>query len=210
MNAGTMPGQPVQWLFLAAVVAMLGLLRWSRRFFWVFSILVLPGTFAHETCHLAVGAMLNGRPAGLNLLPRRTGNGWEMGSASFSHLTWYNAFFVGMAPLLLLPAAYLLLRWRLDLRPVFGWREALSIYLIANLVYAALPSWQDLRIAARSPVGWLLLAAGLAWAWRAWQSPPAGPRPGPGMTTVVRAWPVAMRQVPTPPATAPCLRGSRA
>ena len=120
-----MPSQTV-WLFLGAVVAMLGLLHWSRRFFWVFSILVLPGTFAHETCHLLLGLVLNGKPAGFSLLPRRAGGGWEMGSATFSHLTWYNAFFVGMAPLLLLPAAYGLLVWRLGGQPVFGWPEALA------------------------------------------------------------------------------------
>ena len=105
-----------------------------------------------------------------------------MGSVSFSHLTWYNAFFIGMAPLLLLPAAYGLARWRLGGQPVFGWREGLMIYVIANLAYAALPSWQDLRISARSPIGWLLLAAGLAWGWHWYQArspvpPPAGTGP---------------------------------
>jgi hypothetical protein len=178
MNAAPPSALAVPWIFLAAVVAMLLVFRWSRRFFWAFSILVLPGTFAHEACHLAVGVALGGRPAGFNLLPRRTGGSWEMGSVSFSRLTWYNAFFVGMAPLLLLPAAHLLLRWRLAHQPVFGWQEALAIYVIANLVYAALPSWQDLRVAARSPVGWLLLAAGLAWGWHAWRVRAEAPQSG--------------------------------
>jgi hypothetical protein len=165
------------WLYLAALVAMLGLFRWSRRCFWGFSLLVLPGTLAHELCHLLLGLLLNGRPAGFNLMPRRSGRGWEMGSVTFSHMTWYNAFFVGMAPLLLLPAAYGLARWRLGGGVAFGWPEALAVYLIANLVYAALPSWQDCRIAARSPIGWLLLAAGLALGWHAYQTGqlPGGP-----------------------------------
>ena len=50
-----------QWVFLAALVVMLGLLHWTRRFFWLFSILVLPGTLAHEGCHLVLGFILNGR-----------------------------------------------------------------------------------------------------------------------------------------------------
>jgi hypothetical protein len=173
-----------EWLFLGALVAMLGLFRWSRRLFWVFSILVLPGTLAHELCHLALGLLLNGRPEGWSLMPRRSGKGWELGSVSFSHMTWYNAFFVGMAPLLLLPAAYSLVRWRLGGAPVFGWRESLAVYLIANLVYASCPSWQDCRIAARSPIGWLLLAGGMAWGWHAYQvrltpvpGVPAGTKP---------------------------------
>jgi len=174
MTSPALPGNGTAWLFLGAVVVMLALFNWSRRFFWVFSLLVLPGTLAHELCHLLLGLLLNGQPAGFNLIPRRSGRGWEMGSASFSHMTWYNAFFVGMAPLLLLPAAYFLLRWRLGGVPVFGWQEALAVYLIANLAYASLPSWQDCRIAARSPIGWLLLAAGAAWGWHHYQ---AGPRP---------------------------------
>jgi len=174
-----MSSQNAQWIFLAAVVVMLGLLHWMRRFFLVFAVLVLPGTLAHECCHLVLGLLLNGEPAGFNLLPQRgrDGRGWEMGSVSFRNLTWYNAFFIGMAPLLLLPAAYALVRWRLGLQPrLDGW-ELLAVYLIANLVYAALPSWQDLRIAARSPIGWLLLAGGVAWGWHWYQvrtsAPPA-------------------------------------
>lgn len=173
-----MPSQTPQWLFLAALVAMLGLFNWMRRFFPVFAILVLPGTLAHELCHLLFGLLLNGEPAGFHLLPRRgrDGQGWEMGSVGFANLTWYNAFFIGMAPLLLLPGAYALVRWRLAQQPLFDGREALAIYLIANLVYAALPSWQDCRLAARSPIGWLLLAGGLAWGWRRYHAPVSAPR----------------------------------
>ncbi len=165
-----MSSQNVQLLFVGAVVALLALFHWIRRFFWVFSVLVLPGTFAHECCHLLLGLALNGRPAGFNLLPRRAERGWEMGSATFSNLRWYNVFFVGMAPLLLLPAAYGLMRWRLGGHPALDWQEVLAVYLVANLVYAALPSWQDFRLAARSPIGWLLLAAGAAYAWHRYEA----------------------------------------
>lgn len=168
-----------QLLFLAALVVMLLLLRWSRRFFWIFSLLLLPGTFAHECCHLLLGLALNAQPAGFTLLPRRTERNWELGSVSFAHLTWYNAFFVGMAPLLLLPAAYGLVRWRFALQPAFGWPEALAVYLIANLVYAGLPSWQDCRVAARSPIGWVLLAGAAAYGWHLWQAPVTPPASAP-------------------------------
>ncbi|MDR3672176.1 MAG: hypothetical protein P4L36_15110 [Holophaga sp.] len=179
---------PAQWAFLAALVAMLALLHGSRRHFWLFSILVLPGTFAHEGCHLLLGLLLGGRPAGFNLLPRREGRGWEMGSVSFSHITWYNAFFIGMAPLLLLPAAYGLARWRLGGGPVLDWPEVLAIYVIANLAYAALPSWQDCRIAARSPIGWLLLAGGIAWGWHSYRKSPRVPHDSVILTFAYPAW----------------------
>jgi hypothetical protein len=157
-------GSPLQtWVFLAALVAALALFQWARRLFWVFSLLVLPGTFAHEVSHLLFGLLLNGKPARINLLPRRDGSGWVMGSVTFSNLRWYNAFFIGMAPLALLPLAYGILIWRLGLTPSLRWQEGLAVYLIANLVYAALPSWQDCKEAAKSPIGWVLLAGALVW-----------------------------------------------
>ena len=160
-----MPSPPREWLYLGALVGALVIIHGLRRLFWLFSVLVLPGTFAHEALHYLSGLLLNGGPVSFNLLPRREGKGWAMGSVTFNHLRWYNAFFIGMAPLLLLPLAYALVLWRLKGAPVFGWREAVAVYLIANLIYASLPSGQDLKLAARSPIGWLLLAAGLAWGW---------------------------------------------
>jgi hypothetical protein len=171
-----------EWIYLAAVAAVLMGLHALRRVFWVFSLMVLPGTLAHETIHFLSGLLLRGGPVSFNLIPRREGRGWTMGSVTFDHLRWYNAFFIGMAPLLLLPGAYLLARWRLGGHPAFGWQEALAVYLIANLVYASVPSWQDVRIAARSPVGWILLAAGMGWAWHRLQDRvPRLEGPGPSL-----------------------------
>jgi len=39
------------------------------------------------------------------------------------------------------------------------------MYLLANLLFGAVPSGKDLRIAARSPIGWLLLGGILLWGW---------------------------------------------
>ena len=166
-----MPSEARQWLFVGGLVAALAFFHWVRRLFWVFSVLVLPGTLAHETCHLVLGLLMNGRPASFNLVPRRDGKGWIMGSVAFGNLRWYNAFFIGMAPLLLLPLAWWLMTWRLGLGVAWRWQEALAVYLIANLVYAALPSWVDVKAAAKSPVGWLLLAGALGWGYRALQQP---------------------------------------
>jgi hypothetical protein len=168
------PGRPeVLFAYVAAVAAGLWLLRQARRSFWLVSVLALPGTFAHELCHWLFGLALNGRPIRFTVLPRREGRGYVLGAVAFANLRWYNAFFIGLAPLLLLPGAYVLFRWRLAVHPMVGWPEALMAFLIANLLFGAIPSWQDCRIAARSPVGWVLLALGLAWAWLRWSARPA-------------------------------------
>jgi hypothetical protein len=152
--------------YLAGLTAMLWLLHQARRSFWLFSLLALPGTICHELCHWIAGVLLNGRPVHFTVVPRREGRGFVLGSVAFANLRWYNAFFIGLAPLLLLPGAYGLFLWRLGRNPVFGWPEAGIVFILANLAFGAIPSWQDFRIAARSPIGWLLLAVGLVWGWR--------------------------------------------
>ena len=152
--------------YLVALSAVLWVMNQARRSMWLVSLVALPGTLCHELCHWVLGKLLNGQPVRFSVLPRREGRGFILGSVGFANLRWYNAFFVGLAPLLLLPLAYGLFLWRLDAKPVLGWPEAAMVFLLANLVFASLPSGQDLRIAARSPIGWLLLTAGLAWgAW---------------------------------------------
>jgi hypothetical protein len=159
--------------YIAILVGVLLLFQRMKRFFLLFSLLVLPGTFCHELCHLCAGGLLKGRPRNFTVLPRQEGNGYVMGSVTFANVRWYNAFFLGMAPLLLLVLAYALLVWRLKGHPTLNWGEGLSLYFIANLIYASLPSWQDLRIAARSPIGWILLAALAAYGWHRFHSPKA-------------------------------------
>ncbi|WLT31002.1 hypothetical protein [Geothrix sp. PMB-07] len=167
-------------LYPLAMAIMLWLLNRARRSFWLCALLALPGTLCHEACHWLVGKLLNGDPARFTVLPRREGHGFVLGSVALRNLRWYNAFFVGMAPLLLVPLAALLLLWRLRSQPVFGWAELGFVFLAANLLFAALPSWADVRIAARSPVGWVLLGGALAWGWMRVASPgthAAGPGP---------------------------------
>lgn len=164
-------------VLLASTAAGLWLLAKARRSFWLCALLALPGTVCHELSHWAVGRLLGGRPVRFTVIPRREGRGFTLGAVAFANLRWYNAFFIGLAPLLLLPAAWALFRWRLGGRLALGWPELALGFLLANLVFAAVPSGQDLRIAARSPVAWLLLAGGLGWAgWRL-TGRKAAPRP---------------------------------
>lgn len=187
---GLVRGQGTAAVLLAGTTAVLVLMRLVRRSFWAFSLLALPGTVCHELCHWIMGHLLGGRPVRFTVVPRREGRGYVLGAVAMANLRWYNAFFIGLAPLLLLPVAWGLFRWRLAGAPTLGWPEAALVFLLANLLGAALPSGQDLRIAARSPVGWLLLAGALGWGWHRMarqRGPGLKPRPG-GIPSSARSW----------------------
>ena len=160
-----MGDQALPFAYLVGTAAMLWVMNQAKRSFWLFSLLVFPGTLCHELCHWMVGKLLNGHPVHFTVFPRRVGNGFVLGFVTFSNLRWYNAFFIGLAPLLLLVAAYGVFLGRLSGHPAFGWKEAGVVFALANLLFGATPSWQDLRMAARSPIGWLLLSAALGYGW---------------------------------------------
>lgn len=165
----------VAFAYLVGTAVMLWVMNQARRSFWLFSLLVLPGTLCHELCHWLVGKLLNGRPVHFTVIPKRAEQGLVLGSVALSNLRWYNAFFIGLAPLLLLGAAYGLFAWSLGGGPGLGWREAGAVFVLANLLFGAMPSWQDLRIAARSPIGWLLLGGALVYGWMRFVKPGGGP-----------------------------------
>ena len=102
-------GLRIGWTFcgyLAVVIAFASLLHYVRRMPRFFSLLSLPGTLAHELLHFLLGTMTLARPVKVSLLPKfhRDGSA-TLGSVTFTHIRWYNALWVGMAPMLALPAA---------------------------------------------------------------------------------------------------------
>jgi hypothetical protein len=73
-------------------------------------------------------------------MPKRLQNSYELGSVAFANLRWYNAFFIGVAPLLLLVGAWGIAWWRMQHGLAFGWVNLVWLYLIANLLASAMPS----------------------------------------------------------------------
>ena len=65
--------------YLLGTAAMLWLMNQARRSFWLFSLLVLPGTLCHEFCHWMVGKLLNARPVRFTVVPRRAGGSLVLG-----------------------------------------------------------------------------------------------------------------------------------
>lgn len=147
-------------LYALAVIGILVLLLLTRRLGAVYFVTTFPVTLAHELTHLLLGFVTHGQPCGFRVWPRRSTNGYVLGSVSCRNVRWYNGLFIGFAPVLLLPCALALLIWRLRALPEANAVEAAWAYAVACLTYASLPSWQDIRVALAS--SWLLIAALIA------------------------------------------------
>jgi len=149
------------------VLVCYGLLRAARASMWRIALLSFPGTLAHESAHFLVGWLLRARPLRFSVWPQAHGHGWRLGSVSFAHIGLLNGAWVALAPLLLLPLAWLGL---VDvLLPLWSARQwgwwVLAGYLTATALFAALPSWQDLKLGGRSLLFYALLGAAIGFAY---------------------------------------------
>jgi hypothetical protein len=152
---------------VALLVAFYVLLRGARDTMWRVALLSLPGTIAHELTHFVVGLLLHAKPHGFSIWPRPRGNGWTLGSVSFRNIGLLNGAFVALAPLLLLPIAWLgLIQVLVPLwiEAQWGW-WLLAGYLAATALFAALPSFQDIKLGGRSLLLYAALSALLVWAY---------------------------------------------
>jgi len=151
-------------IYLAAVIAMVVVLRGLRGSIALFWLASLPGTVAHELSHYLAAMLLNARPCGFSIVPRRAASGYMLGSVKLRNIRWYNGLIVGLAPLSLLAAAALVVAWRLSLLHHMAqpWELAWG-YLVACLILGCVPSRDDLRIAAAS--AWVVLGVAAIVAW---------------------------------------------
>jgi hypothetical protein len=154
---------PLHWhlcgLALVAVLLFIG--RASKRggiitiFLWN-----LVGVALHELAHLLVGILLFAKPSGFSLIPHRQGDSVQLGSVSFRGLNAFNSLPVGLAPLGLIAIAfYLFQNWSQWFTPTLF--STVYVYFASFvLIYNAVPSRQDLKIA----FGWksILLYGGAA------------------------------------------------
>lgn len=159
----------VFWIYLVAVTAIAAALHWLRRLPRFFSLLSLPGTVGHEVLHFLVGTVTLAKPIKASLLPKFHRDGsTTLGYVMFANIRWYNALFVGFAPLLALPAALWLVWYRAGQVPPWTWLEIVWGFVAANLAYSCLPSRADVDIVLSKPFGllaWLALAGGGLWFW---------------------------------------------
>ena len=160
------------WWHLCGIVLVSSLFLLARQTrsapILVICLTRLPGVILHELAHLLAGILFRARPESFNLIPQRRGDGrWALGSVAFRRVTAFNAVPIAFAPLALVPLAYLLFRFWFDWLAISLANTLLLYGLLFILVANALPSRQDLRVAAnwRSILLYGIIA-GLLWYFR--------------------------------------------
>jgi hypothetical protein len=106
--------------------------------------LLLPGTIAHEGLHWIVAFFTNGQPKGITVWPKRSPDGgWVLGAVGVANSRWYNAFLIGIAPILgigiILLATPSAIHWQLSQRDCIQW------LITAPMWVMCWPSGADLR-----------------------------------------------------------------
>ena len=119
----------------------------------------LPFTIMHEIAHAVAALLTGGRPSSFSVWPKRTGQGWILGSVT-SVPTILSAVPTALAPLgWLLIGYYAMVLW--PLRPLW-----MPEYLIVVIVYACsaacTPSWQDIKVVLTHPLS-LIVWVGVAY-----------------------------------------------
>lgn len=149
--------------YLMPAVSLALLIRWNCRSFRFFAAFMFLGVLLHETLHLIIGAILNAKPVGMSVIPKRGREGtMELGSVCFSNITWYNALPLALAPLFGLPMALAAAHLRVTGGWAFHWIDALIWMVLASVLLSCWPSSTDWRISLRS---WpLYLGAGMYFA----------------------------------------------
>ena len=127
-------------------------LHYLRRSGYAVAFFGFFATAMHEACHYIVGLLLNAKPVSVSLWPRRQGNSWILGSVGFTHITLWNAAFVGLAPLLMLPLAWGLFTYWMLAAYAAQWYISwlVSGYFIACCLFGGWPSSTDIKVAFAS------------------------------------------------------------
>lgn len=140
-------------LFLG--ILLIALLDRLKHRFWIFSLLAFPSTVLHELMHFVVALLTNGKPIAFNVIPRNNGGSYKLGHVISSNPTWYNRGLIGLAPLFLIPMAWMLAHWMPSKHNI--WVGILYAYTLGSMLYGSLPSSADWKCAWSAPIGTMIL-----------------------------------------------------
>lgn len=132
-----------------------------------FFLLTLAGTFCHELAHFCIGFLTFARPSSIDIIPRRMGRNWKLGSVGFGNICWYNAALTALAPLAIVAIPFLVAAWRVHPGWTFETMDIPIAFFLAPQFLSFWPSSTDWRIALRS-WPYAVIAAMAYWAWQAW------------------------------------------
>jgi hypothetical protein len=157
-------GDPLLYLVPSATLAILiRILAGAHPFFFLFTV---AGTICHELSHFVAGLLTGARPASFTVIPRRKGGHWELGSVTLTHVRWYNAAPVALAPLSIILLPFAVAWWRTRGSWTFQPLDLLIAFALAPQFLSFWPSAVDWRIAARS-WPYLIIIAGLIYLFKA-------------------------------------------
>jgi len=155
------PGPLPTWegitLYAAIATASWSLIARLTKSRAIFTLLMVPGVFLHETLHFSVGFITNAKPSSFSIIPNRV----QAGSVSFSNITWYNAIPTALAPLLGLLFASIIATSHLptSMHGISG-ENLLFPLLLSPLAYACWPSSVDWKLSLH---GWPVYVGGSAY-----------------------------------------------
>lgn len=149
---------PIDAIFIVGAMLVIRLCRHAGM--WIYALIALPGTFAHELAHFVVALALGAKPSFPSLVPVRTEQGWRLGSVAF-RVGYARALPIALAPLLLAPLALCWAGWFLHVAswPLYG----LHVWIVAALFTASLPSTADFKLALPA-LGVIAVIAVIVWA----------------------------------------------
>ena len=112
---------------------------------YLLALITLPGTFFHELSHLIVSLLTNGKPISFTIIPKIRNGYIILGEVKSANIRWYNAFFIGIAPLLLIIQSFYI--YYMIVTNNYNYlTNIILIFLSANLLYSSIPSKQDLKV----------------------------------------------------------------
>lgn len=143
---------------VACILVALAVIRLGRHAgMWIYALVALPGTLAHELAHYIVALVLFAHPRFPSLIPiRMERGGWQLGSVAF-RANFARALPIAMAPFALAPLA---LWWAGTFLHAAPWPlYGLHAWLVAAMITASIPSRADFRLALPALIALIVAAA---------------------------------------------------
>lgn len=138
-------------IYIYILINILTYILMKKYLFKTTLIFAFIGTVFHELMHFSIGLILLAKPTLFSLIPKKTNEGYTLGSVSFQNINFFNALPTSMAPLILIPISLYLIfiSFAID-------NELIKIplaFLITNLLISSKPSSADFNIMFSSKFG---------------------------------------------------------